>query len=343
MHAHPEHHTNVTICFLEKSPIAIALILLSLIAGFSQIKTEGLAWQEANYWPRLEAVANGTANAPEQYRVLTNRLVVAAVKCGASLGLPRPVGSTFVVLRLAQNLLLFGLAFAFYRKLGIHPYPALLGLSALAWGMTQSNYGSDLGFSDYTDILLYLCAAIALREERPRWIIPITALAALNRESSILIPYMAIATAVRFTPRVALDRTVALPGFAALAVWALMFTAIHLVLGSRPWTLHESGASPGLSMLRYNLSHGDAWGHTAGVLGIVPILALVSWRGWHPLLIPLFWSVVPLWLVAHVLCAPLDQSRVLLLPQILVFIPGMLGGLTWWRQRQEDSLGGLLA
>ena len=333
----------MTTSFLKKSSIAIALILLSLITGFSQIKTEGLAWQEARYWPRLEAVARGTAPAPDQYRLLTDRAVVATVRAAEWSGLPRPVGLSFVALRLIQNLLLFGLSYAFYRKLGIPAYSALMGLSALAWGMTQANYGSDLAFNAYTDILLYLAAAIVLLEGRYSWLIPVTALAALNRESSIFLPYMAVACALRTTPRLSLNMTVAAPALAAIVVWGLLFTGIHLSLGARPWALHESGAAPGLSMLRYNLTHGDAWGHTAGALGILPVLALLSWRGWHPLLIPLFWSVVPAWYIAHLFCAPLDQSRVLLLPQILVFIPGMLGGLAWWRQRQDQRLPGLLA
>ena len=97
-------------------------------------------------------------------------------------------------------------------------------------------------------------------------------------------------------------------------------------------------------MLRYNLGSDAAWGHVAGTLGIVPVLALISYRVWHPMLRPLFWSVVPLWFVIHLFCAPLDQSRVLLLPQVLVFIPGMLCGLAYWQGEPEDAeKRGLLA
>lgn len=328
---------------LKTAPIALALILLSLITGFSQIKTEGLAWQEANYWPRLEAVAKGNAPAPDQYRVLTDRLVVVAVEAAEALALPRPVGLTFVALRLLQNLLLFVLAYAFYRRLGIPPYPAVLGLSALAWGMTQANYGADLGFNASTDTLLYLGAALALVSGRPAWLVPITAIAALNRESSILIPYMALAFAVRRETRLTLDKAIAGPAFAALVVWCLLFTALHVSLGQRPWALHESGAAPGLEMLRYNLTNGAAWAHGFGMLGILPLLALMSWRGWAAPLKPIFWSVVPLWCIAQLLCAPLAQSRVLLLPQVLVFIPGVLCGLAYWRERRENDVPGLLA
>lgn len=328
---------------LKSAPIAMALILLSLITGFSQIKTEGLAWQETNYWPRLEAVAKGTAPAPDQYRVLTDRLVVVCVKAVEACGVPRPVGLTFVALRLVQNLLLFVLAFVFYRKLGIHAYPSLLGLSALAWGMTQANYGADLGFNASTDVLLYLGAALALVNRRPAWLIPITVIAALNRESSILIPYMALAFAVRWKPRLTLDKTIAGAAFAALAVWCLFFIALHVTLGARPWALHESGAAPGFGLLRYNLTNADAWEHGFGMVGILPVLGMLSWRFWSPALKAIFWSVVPLWCVGTLFCAPVDQSRVLLLPQVLVFIPGVLCGLAGWREAQENKTPGLLA
>jgi hypothetical protein len=95
--------------------------------------------------------------------------------------------------------------------------------------------------------------------------------------------------------------------------------------------------------LAYNLTQGNAWGHALGALGIIPALALLSWQGWHPLLKPLFWSVAPAWFIAHLFFSPLDQSRVLLLPQILVFIPGLLCGLAYWSRRREERLPGLLA
>ena len=51
---------------------------------------------------------------------------VATVRAAEWSGLPRPVGLSFVALRLIQNLLLFGLSYAFYRKLGIPAYSALM-------------------------------------------------------------------------------------------------------------------------------------------------------------------------------------------------------------------------
>ena len=154
---------------------------------------------------------------------------------------------------------------------------------------------------------------------------------------------MALACAVRREPRLTLDKAIAAPAFAALGVWCVLFVALHAGLGSRPWALHESGAAPGFSFLNYNLTNSAAWEHGFGLLGILPLLALLSWRSWPTLLKPIFWSVVPLWCIAQLFCAPLDQSRVLLLPQVLVFIPGVLCGLVYWRDRRENDAPGLLA
>lgn len=324
------------------APIAVALTLLSLISGFSQIKTEGLAWQEANYWPQLEAVARGTAPAPYQYRLLTDILAVSTVRSAEALGVPRPIGTALLGLRLLLNLALFAVTFLFYRRLAIAPYPALLGLSALAWGITQSNYGSDLALSATTDILFFLAAALVVLEGRPNWLVGIAALAALNRESSIFLPYMAVACTVDWQGAQTLKKLDTRPALLALVVWCVVFAVIHGAIGPRPWGLSKSGAAPGLSMMWHNLTLDTAWGHTVGALGVIPVLALLSWRGWHPMLKPIFWSVVPLWCLVHLFCAPLDQSRVLLLPQILVFIPATLCGLSYWRNVQAERRKGLL-
>lgn len=302
--------------------IASALSLLALIAAFSQIKTEGLAWQETYYGPRLDSVAAGTAPAPDQHRLLGEGLAGVALRIARSLELPRPVGLSLVALRVTQNLAIFFLAFAFYRRLGIAPYAALLGLSALAWGMTQTNHGADLAFSAYNDLLLYLAAALALLANRTAWIPLLAVLAALNRETGFLLPIVALAAAR--------DPKALRHGAIAVAAFVGTYAFLRIAL-PRPGFFIEHGATPGFALLRANLTTPEAWGHALGAVGILPLLAWLSRRGWHPLLSPLFWAIVPAWFTIHLVAAPLDPSRVLLLPQVLVFIPGLLCGLAWWR------------
>ena len=114
-------------------------------------------------------------------------------------------------------------------------------------------------------------------------------------------------------------------GAIALAVYGLAAAAMLADFRIRPWEGLETGASPYTGFLFRNLSSDAAWGHSFGVLGIVPLLALWVWRAWPDFLRPLLWSVVPAWCLLHLFLAPLDQARVLLLPQALVFLPAAYG------------------
>lgn len=323
--------------------VLAAITLLGLLAGFSQIKTEGLSWQETHYLPRLEAIAAGTAPAPAQYRLLTNRAVLLTVRLAEDWGLPRPAGLAFIAWRLALNFAVLGLAYAFYRSLGIAPWLALLGLSALTWGMTQANYGSDLAQDASADIAFYLAAVLAIRARRYAWIPAITLLSALNRETAGLIPVMLLASAVTRTPQFGLDRQMARYGAIALAVYGLAAVAILAAFGIRPWEGLATGASPYTGFLFHNLSSDAAWGHSVGVLGIVPLLALWVWRAWPDFLRPIMWSVVPAWCLLHLFLAPLDQARVLLLPQALVFLPALLYAIQEARTPLPQRHGGTTA
>jgi len=317
--------------------------LLSFITVFNQVKTLGLSWQEEHYTARLEAVVNGMADSPWQYRVLSDALTLGVCRFFAWIGAPRSVGLAMVFVRLAQNTAIFILAVAYYRRLGIPVYTALLGIMALAWGMTHSNFNSDLAVNTYTDVLLYLCAGIAITGRRPAWILPITVLGALNRETSGLIPIMLLAASVehagglpaRNTPDVLaipgtglfIQRGILAVGLLSLAAYTAVFLGLRIYFGVRHWIPYSAGVHQGWELLAFNLRYDRTWGHLAGTLGIMPILALAARPWWRRPLGAFAWAIVPAWLVIHLCLSALAESRVLLVPQVLVFIPAALCGL----------------
>src|SRR5690349_18573899 len=81
--------------------------------------------------------------------------------------IPHPIASAFVSFRFVQNLLIFVLAYLYYRRLGLSSIYALLGLALLAWGMTYAYYDSDLQFNTYFDIIFYLLAGLIVLAARP--------------------------------------------------------------------------------------------------------------------------------------------------------------------------------
>lgn len=310
-------------------------LLLSFLTVFNQVKTLGLSWHEANYKARLDAIMAGEAPAPDQYRLLSNRPVAAAYGLAERLGVPRPVGTVMVAVRLFQNFILFLLALWYYRKLGIPLYAGLLGLSALAWGMTQSNYQSDLSIDAYTDMLVYLAAVLVLLSRRVGWLVPITLLGALNRETSGLIPLLPMALAYisgkthverieTSDPREASTQRLLRTGVVCLALYLAVCMGLRGHYGERPWLSGSLWPQPALA---YNLGNPRTWMHLIGIWGLVPVLALISIHTWPPALRAVFWAVVPLWTGAHFLYSTVETGRAMLLPLLLAFVPGALCGL----------------
>lgn len=171
--------------------VIVCVILLSLFTVFMQVKALGLTYLRSWQLERHNAVLQGTAYGHWQYRVLSAYLVETVMIICKTFHVPSPVVTAFIGFRVVQNILLFWLAFLYYRKLGLPFMHTLVGLSLLAWGMSHAFYNSDLQFSTYTDVMLYLLAGIVILDNRYLWVLPITILAALNRGTSGLIPAMA--------------------------------------------------------------------------------------------------------------------------------------------------------
>ncbi|MBI1321494.1 MAG: hypothetical protein GC168_21455 [Candidatus Hydrogenedens sp.] len=297
-----------------------AAVLLSLISGFNQVKAMGLSWQEEHYTARLEAVAAGEAGSPWQYRVLSDGLTLAAIHAAEAAGVQRAAGVTMVAIRIAQNIALFLLLFGYLSAAGVSAYAALLGMMALAWIMTLTNYNSDLAVNTYTEIVLYLAAGwcVLLRWSWP--ILPMTVIAALNRETSGLIPLMLLASAYGWTdPR---ERVAGLRiGAAALAAYGVVFCGLRLWFGSRGWEVHPSGAVQGWALLRYNLTFDRSWGHLAGTFSLLPLLAVFGWRGAPSALKAFTLVVLPVWIPVHLLFSAVAETRLFLVPLVVVVLP----------------------
>jgi hypothetical protein len=298
----------------------IAAVLLSLIAGFNQVKAMGLAWQEEHYLPRLERVAAGEAGSPWQYRVLSDYAALGAVRTAEAAGVPRAAGVTFVAIRVAQNVAIFLLLFGYMRALGIGAYAALLGMMALAWAMTQANYNSDLAINTYSDVLFYLLAGWCVVRRLAWPVLPITMLAALNRETSGLIPVMLLAAAY-YWPQGRERASAVRWGAASLAAWAVVFVGLRLWFGARGWEVHPSGTEQGIALLWYNLSFDRSWAHLAGTFSILPVLAWLGWRGAPDALRAFAVALLPVWITVHFLYSAVAETRLFLVPLVVVVIP----------------------
>lgn len=310
----------VSICALLFSILTVYLQVMALDKPFLYYLEQGLQIQ------RHTAVLQGTAGNPWQYRVLADYLVEGLIGLFRNLGVPHPLASAFVSFRFVQNLLIFLLAYLYYRKLGLSRLYGLLGLSLLAWGMTYAYYDSDLQFNTYFDIIFYLLAALLILKNKPLWLIPLMLLAALNRETSGLIPFMALALVLAPDPAAqesgSRRKTLLIAGV-SFAIFVAVFITLRLVFPNQAISVPH-GHSMGLDLLQYNLLRAITWAQLFATLSIFPVLALLGYKRWHPALKVFFWVIVPVWALIHPFTSVMAETRVFLVPQALVFIPGAL-------------------
>lgn len=302
--------------------IVVAAIVLSLATIYVQVMALEFKYiEQGNQILRHRAVLDGTSGDPWQYRVLSEYLVEGVLQAYARLHAPRPILLGFVGFRLLQNLLLFALAAAYWRRLRLNVYSTLLGLGVLAWSMTHMLYDSDLSLNTYTDAIAYLAAALLILAGRWWAVVPLTALAALNRETSGLIPVMLLAVAAT---EVSPDRRRRgyLVGMIALAVFGVTYLGLRYAYGPRPAAVGLT-ASP----LQVNLLNPHAWAQMILAFGVLPLLVFLSFRAWPRPLKTFFWAVVPIWTAVHLLYAHMAETRLFLVPLALVFVPGALYGV----------------
>lgn len=295
----------------------------------------GLAWYEKVQWQRTWQVMHGEQGTPWQYRLFTDSIVYGSVRAFEALGIPRPIGTAFVLIRLFQHTLMDCLAVAFFRRLGIPALTSLFGLWLFACGMGHGLYDTDMTFNTYTDLSLFLLAGILILDNRIRWVIPLMFIAALNRETSGCIPVMLLFAWWQWGKRPPAPREVLLVVLAGLVVWLCVVGGLRLVFGLRPYIVPTAGKKPILPLLMFNLTWWRTWVFLAATLGILPFMALASWRTWPETLRRFFWAVVPVWFPAHFCLAHAPETRLFLVPQLLVFLPGALLGIEHWKSRMR--------
>jgi hypothetical protein len=315
---------------LARLPFSLWLMIVSLALAAATV-----AAQVEHLGPRFirvqqekvhEQMISGSAGNPWQYRILADGLMEPVIIAAQDRGTPAASSQVFIALRFLQLVLILIAAGVYFRCLDLAPQTNLLGLSVLAWSMALSLYNSDLSFSVFFDIAFYLLGAIWILQARP-WLVALLMLpAALNRETSLLIPVLLGAHAY-FLPSPSRARRSALAAAAVgLFVYAAVFIGLRWFYGPQPY-LTADGYLPGPTLLLVNLKRPATWQQLLIVLGVMPLLAALAFRSWSPSLRLFFWALVPAWIAVHLAASLVAEARLMLVPQALVFIPGALFGI----------------
>lgn len=261
---------------------------------------------------------------PWQYRILNTWLAEGLIRLLRALSIATPEYRSFFILRVLQNTGIFYVGFLYWRQLGIRKALTVLGIMALGWGMMNANFNSYLAYDTYMDMLLYLLAGYVLLRGKPFWILPLSVVAGLNRETGGLIPFLLLAVSVKWNEKwLGLDRKTLILFGLSLLVFALEFFGLRWIFGPhKPLLAHNQ--QPGIDLLLFNLTNRNAYIWVLATLGIVPIFALVHYRKWSETLKRFFWVVAPVWFLVNFAYGSVEEARLLLVPQVLVFLPAAL-------------------
>lgn len=311
--------------YLRKLLLTIIFIMLSAYVVYEQaISCIGVGMDiQLERHARFMA-GNAEFYNPWQYRIFSGFVLESFIRLFGLLPVPLHEYAPYFALRFVQNLLIFWAAFLFYRALSVKSFfLVVMGISLLAYNISNSNWQADMAYNTYFDILFYLLAGYIILKAHPGWIIPLTAVAVLNRETSGFIPFMLMLTAFDFR-QIRLERKERLwIGLAALGVFIVLFFAVRFWYGSRPYEAIHGIDTPWEFFL-FNIRFFNMYPQLIGTLGIIPLLGILWFKRWPFFLKDIGLLIVPFWIVIHLFKSMAMETRLFLVPQALIFIPAVL-------------------
>lgn len=308
---------------------AILIFLLSIYVVYEHA-TSPLAVDMQRQIERHERMIAGNSEFynPWQYRIFSAWLLEAMIKVYHSVlpGKPEPI--PYLALHFAQVALIFILCLMYFQKLGVkNPFLLGAGLIISSFCISTSVFQSDLSFNTYFDIIFYLTAALLILSEKIVWIIPLTVVAASNRETSGFIPLMVL-TPFAFRSY-GTDRRRLVVAASSLILFAIVFFFVRWYFGFRPAVGIHGMTSP-IDFFIFNITFLRMYPLMLGTLSIVPIIVVLNLGKLPQVLRHWFWLIVPVWIVVHFVKGTAMETRLFLVPQLLIFIPSLLLLIDRW-------------
>lgn len=279
-----------------------ALLIVSAGLAWSYVVNHNLVvfWQQN--LGRFHAFLSKTAGCPEQYRFVQYWLA-------HGFGLLFPDASIYVVIWLAYWATFFSVflaAWHYYRAAGVRMIWLSLALLAgtISYTLTKSHYSAG----SYLEIALYMGGILAVLRRDPKWLLPLSLVGALNRETIVFLPLLSLAYTWRDKRRWWSIGSVA----AAIAV----YFAVRWTFPQTFWTPCREGLLPGLGLLWRNLTDLEGIVFVIGFLGFMPL----AWNYWPKHLWP-WLLMIPTQVVLWLYFGNTIETRLLLLPVALIVVP----------------------
>jgi hypothetical protein len=238
----------------------------------------------------------------------------------------------FVGFRFVQHLLIFWLAFRYFTMFISNKALAGLGVVLIALVMGNAVSDSDLSFNTYADVIIYLVAGlIVLRKYNSWWLVPLMIVGAFNRETSVLIIPLFFFSRLDLSQKpdwmqvLKSNSRLILICAIATGLFITIFLALRAYYGYQAPTVWRVPAGP--QMLKLNLLSSvsvKTYMEMFGVFMVLPVWCILIFRQMHPSLRLFFIVLVPAWFAVHLWSVVCYQSRLFLVPTILIFLPAVM-------------------
>jgi hypothetical protein len=230
--------------------------------------------------------------------------------------------STFKIFRTIQHLLIYITAWYFYKLFTPGRPLRLIALIFLAGSFAAAAYRSDFAFNTYFDIWFYLIGVwLIFSNKNLWWLLPLTGIAALNRETSLLIPFLIILDINGLKNKSSRKRLI-LIWVSCISLYTIIFISIRSYYGYvAPASI---GINTGLPLLLFNITDQVTILQLLATFSILPLYVLINIQKTQIRLQILFWLLVPAWFIAHFWLVWARETRLFLVPLVIVFIPIIL-------------------
>lgn len=242
----------------------------------------------------------------------------------------------FVFFRFIQHFIIFCLVWRLWKYFVSNNWLILFGISFLALAFGNAVAAADLSFNTYTDIILYtLTALLILYNWNPLWLFPITIAAAFNRETGLLMPALYFISQTDFKKFDFKKFNIKDISFPQLKTWLItailyvifisIFIGLRVHFGYREQQVWKVPA--GLPMLKLNLFSAvgfKAYLELIGTFAILPLIIIYKFKAFPHLLKKWFLFLVPLWFLVHYVSVVAYQTRLFMVPMILIMLPMIL-------------------
>ncbi len=190
----------------------------------------------------------------------------------------------------------------------------------LACTIKNGFYDNDLSFNTYFDLIFYLAAVVLILRRHYFWVALLMLPAALNRETSGVIPFLMLAALL---DNLRFFQKKYIPGYLAIGIFALVFIGLRFLYPDRPIYIPYK-QTPGYQLLLYNMTRSFTWDQLFHTLGFAPLLGLIFF-----FILPNLWQrfslvLCPVWFGIYAFLSVMGETRLFFVPQAIIFIPAVL-------------------